>query len=80
MEMGRPDEWCLHFISICIATTNMMGGAADLIENGKNGIIVPVGDANALAEGRCFMAEHSAEAAQMAAEAVKIRETGCQKK
>lgn len=63
MEMGRPDEWCLHFISICIATTNMMGGVAELIENGKNGIIVLVKDANALAEALCYMAEHSAEAA-----------------
>lgn len=57
-----------------VSTDCAPGGAAELIENGKNGILVPVGDANALAEGLCFMAEHSAEAAQMAAEAVKIRE------
>lgn len=57
-----------------VSTDCAPGGAAALIENGKNGLIVPVGDADALAEGLSYIADHPDEAARMAAEAVKIRE------
>lgn len=57
-----------------VSTDCAPGGAAELIESGKNGLIVPVGDAEALAEGLAYMADHPAEAAAMAAEGVKIRE------
>lgn len=57
-----------------VSTDCAPGGAAELIQNGKNGLIVPVKDADALAEGLSYMADHPAEAAAMAAEGVKIRE------
>ena len=57
-----------------VSTDCAPGGAAELIDNGRNGLIVPVGDAEALAEGLAYMADHPAEAAAMAAEGVKIRE------
>lgn len=58
----------------CVSTDCAPGGAAELIENGKNGLIVPVGDTEALAEGLTYMADHPVEAAAMAEEGVKIRE------
>ena len=35
----------------CVSTDCSPGGAAELIESGQNGVIVPVGDADAIAEG-----------------------------
>lgn len=57
-----------------VSTDCAPGGAAALIENGKNGLIVPVGDAKSLAESLAYMADHPAEAVAMAEEAVKIRQ------
>lgn len=58
----------------CVSTNCAPGGAAELIENAKNGLLVPVGDVRALAEGLCYMVDNPADAAQMAQEAVKIRQ------
>lgn len=56
-----------------VSTDCAPGGAAELIENGVNGILTPVADEAALAKGLCYMADHPREAAQMAQKAVQIR-------
>ena len=50
------------------------GGAAMYIPDGENGMLVPVGDAQALADKLCQMAENPALCARMSANAQKIRE------
>lgn len=50
------------------------GGAAMYIRDGENGMLVPVGDAQALADKLCQMAENPALCARMSANAQKIRE------
>lgn len=65
MAMGTP----------CVSTDCAPGGAASLIDSGKNGILVPVGDVQALADSLCFMADHPEEAMAMANEATKVRQT-----
>lgn len=65
MAMGTP----------CVSTDCAPGGAASLIDNGKNGILVPVGDAQALSDGLCFMADHPEEAAAMGKESIRVRQT-----
>ena len=57
-----------------VSTDCAPGGAAHLIDPGKNGLLVPVGNAAALAEGMMFLAEHSQEAAQMGRNATDIRQ------
>lgn len=64
MAMGTP----------CVSTDCAPGGAASLIRTGENGILVPLGDANALADAMGTMADHPEQAARMAAEAVNIRQ------
>lgn len=59
----------------CISTDCRPGGARTLIENGKNGIIVPTRNANALAEKMIYLLDHPQEAERMAQEAYKIGET-----
>lgn len=58
-----------------VSTDCAPGGAAALIRNGENGLLTPVGDADALAEALCYMADHAADAARMGREAVALRET-----
>lgn len=58
----------------CVSTDCAPGGAAELIKNGENGLLVHVGDADALAEGLCFLVEHNDAALKMAKNAVAIRE------
>lgn len=58
----------------CVSTDCAPGGAASLIRTGENGILVSVGDANALANAMGAMADHPQQAACMAAEAVNIRQ------
>jgi len=48
MAMGTP----------CISTDCAPGGAQALIDNGKNGMIVPVSDEVALVKGICYLADH----------------------
>lgn len=62
MTMGLP----------CVSTDCPCGGPRELIDNGVNGILVPVGDAAALADGICYVLEHPGEAMQMGKKAAKI--------
>ena len=57
-----------------VSTDCAPGGAAHLIDPGKNGLLVPVGNAAALAEGMMFFAEHPQEAAQMGRNAAGLRQ------
>lgn len=56
-----------------VSTDCAPGGAATLIRSGENGILTPVGDLAALAEGLCYMAENPVEAAIMAEKATDVR-------
>lgn len=58
----------------CVSTDFAPGSAASLIDNGRNGILVSVGDADALAEGLSYIADHPKEAGSMGAAAVQVRE------
>lgn len=57
-----------------VSTDCAPGGAAALIEPGVNGLLVPVGDAEALAEGMAYLAENPQQAAQMGLKAVQLRQ------
>lgn len=57
-----------------ISTDCPVGGSKTLICSGKNGILVPVGDAKALAGAICKLAENPLLASQMGKEAAKVRE------
>lgn len=57
-----------------VATDCPCGGPAAVIENGVNGILVPVGDEEALADGMNRLIEDPAYAQQLGAEARKLRE------
>lgn len=59
----------------CISTDCRPGGARTLIESGKNGIIVPPRNVNALADKMMYMLENPREAELMAIEAYKIGAT-----
>lgn len=56
-----------------VSTDCAPGGAATLIQSGENGLIVPVQDVDALADGLSFIADHPEKSAAMAAKAVEIR-------
>lgn len=58
-----------------VSTDCAPGGAAALIRNGENGLLVPVGDAEALARGLAHMADHPEDAQRMGREATKLRHT-----
>ena len=64
MAMGLP----------CVCTDCPSGGARDVIQNGVNGLLVPVGDEIKLAEAMRFILTHPDEAAQMGRNAAKIKE------
>jgi glycosyltransferase involved in cell wall biosynthesis len=57
-----------------ISTDCPCGGPKMLIDNGKNGIIVPVGDKKALANAMEYMITHEKEAEAMGKEAKKLIE------
>lgn len=59
----------------CISTDCRPGGARTLIKSGKNGIIVPPRNVNALADKMMYMLENPREAELMAIEAYKIGTT-----
>ena len=44
----------------CVCTDCPIGGARMFIEDGKNGLLVPVGDAEAMADALCRMIEDKA--------------------
>lgn len=56
----------------CVSTDCSPGGAAELIESGKNGIIVPCGDVNAIADGICEILLNAQKAQKMGNNAQKI--------
>lgn len=64
MAMGLP----------CVCTDCPCGGARAVIESGVNGILVPVGDEEKLAEAMCYMLDHPEEAQRMGNNASAIRE------
>lgn len=64
MAMGVP--------SVC--TDCPVGGAAMVIENNVNGILIPVGDEAALYEAMCHIAGDREFAEKIACEAVRVRE------
>ena len=63
MAMGMP----------CVITDHPVGGARAVIQNGKNGILVPVGDVNAMYQGLKLLVEDPILANQLGKEASKIR-------
>lgn len=63
-----------------ISTDCSPGGARLLIKNNKNGLIVPTGDANSIADSILFLLDNSELADQYGAEAKKITDTFSPKK
>lgn len=59
----------------CISTDCRPGGARTLIDDGKNGFIVPVRDVNALAEKMLYLLDNPKVAEQVAKEARHLGET-----
>jgi len=58
----------------CISTDCPCGGPRMLIEHQKNGLLVPVGDRDALSGAMSYVAGHPEQSKKMASNAVKIRE------
>lgn len=56
------------------ATDCPIGGSAMCIENGVNGLLVPIQDKDALAEAVCFLLKEPKKAEAMGREAVSLRE------
>lgn len=59
----------------CISTDCSGGGAAALINNGENGILIPSGDEDALVDAMTRMADDSELRVRLGNEAYKINET-----
>lgn len=59
----------------CISTDCRPGGARTLIEDGVNGFIVPVKNAQALADKISFVLDHPEESEEMATKAMLLAET-----
>lgn len=64
MAMGLP----------VISTDCPSGGPANLIEDGRNGLLVPVGDENALYKAMSSIAESEELASMLGENALKIKE------
>lgn len=64
MAMGLP----------CVCTDCPSGGASAVIQHGINGLLVPVGDVNALADAMRFMLTHPDKARQMGKNASNLRD------
>lgn len=56
----------------CVSTDCSPGGASELIQSGENGIVVPCGDAKAIAAAIVRLLNDQGEAEKMGAEAQKI--------
>ena len=59
----------------CISADCRPGGARTLIENGKNGFIIPVGNTDALAEKIAYLLDNPDVAERIAAEARLLGQT-----
>jgi len=59
----------------CISTDCPCGGPRSLIENGKNGMLVPAGDADAMARAMRELLREPVRAAEIGRNALKIRDT-----
>ena len=57
-----------------VSTDCPPGGPKALIRDHENGLLVPVGAQDALADGICYLIEHPGEAARVGREAMRIRE------
>lgn len=57
----------------CVSTRCPSGGPEELIENGVNGVLVPVGDVAAMAKAMTALIDHPDEAEHMAQKATAIR-------
>lgn len=66
MAMGMP----------CIST-DCRTGPSEMIEHGKNGLLVPVGDTEKMAEAISYMIEHADEAKQMGRHAREYARENC---
>lgn len=58
----------------CISTDCPCGGPATVVNNGVNGLLIPVGDEDALADGICRLIEDRDFAISLGREARKIKE------
>jgi glycosyltransferase involved in cell wall biosynthesis len=59
----------------CVCTDCPAGGAAAVIEDGVNGLLVPVGDSGKMYEAMKKIAQNPDLAKQLSENSVKIRET-----
>ena len=57
----------------CIATDCPCGGPRDLIQNGKNGLLVTVGEKKELEKAMCMLADDPTFAQRIGTEAAEIR-------
>ena len=57
----------------CVCTDCLGGGAREMITDGENGLLVPMGDVNALASAMCRMADDDALAKKCSENAKKLR-------
>ena len=58
----------------CISTDCSPGGAAMLIRNRENGLLVPRGDADSLAKAMSYMIEHREDAEQMGINGMEVND------
>lgn len=56
-----------------ICTNSPPGGAAQYIQNGKNGILIPVGDEDALFDGMRVISDNNSLRQQLSSESIQIR-------
>ena len=64
----------------CISTDCRHGGAAEILKNGENGLLVPAGDAGKLAEAMRKYMDDPEFAEQMGRNAINIADTFSQEK
>lgn len=57
-----------------ISTDCPIGGSSLLIENGQNGILVPIKDENALTSAMCQIVDDKQHAEEMASRAIKVKQ------
>lgn len=58
----------------CVSTDSTPGGAREVLENGENGLLVPINDCDALTKAMCYMADSRSEALKMGKNAMKLRD------